>query len=112
MTEIIKLDTGKDRLAFEIWALVRGLDITPNNSCGYENVATLDHWMRWNRPRPGEDAEFEIRQEGMTVAATFGQRERALAEARHYAAMYGQDGPAEIVEIVKVQGVDDAKQTD
>lgn len=43
-------DTGKDRLAFHIWALVRGLDITPNDSCGYVSPATLRAWMRWNPP--------------------------------------------------------------
>jgi hypothetical protein len=43
-------DTGKDRLAFEIWALVRGLDITPNDACGYVAEVTKRAWMRWNPP--------------------------------------------------------------
>ncbi|WP_454674875.1 hypothetical protein [Achromobacter pestifer] len=41
-------DTGKDRLAFHIWALVRGMDITLNDSCGYQSPLTQRAWMRWN----------------------------------------------------------------
>jgi hypothetical protein len=43
-------------------------------------------------------AEFEIWQGGIPVASTSGPRERAWADACHYAMMYGQDGPCEIIE--------------
>src|SRR3546814_20731896 len=49
----IQRDTDKDRLAFQIWALVRGLDITPDNACGYEVSVTQNAWLRWN-PRSEE----------------------------------------------------------
>ncbi|CAE32685.1 hypothetical protein [Bordetella bronchiseptica] len=45
-------DTGKDRLSFHIWALVHGMDITPNDSCGYVSPLTQRAWMRWNPPAP------------------------------------------------------------
>lgn len=45
-------DTGKDRLAFHIWALVRGMDITVNDSCGYQSPLTQRAWMRWNPSEP------------------------------------------------------------
>lgn len=43
-------------------------------------------------------AEFEVTQDGMVVASASGPRKRALQEAQHYAAVYGQDGPTEIRE--------------
>ena len=48
------------------------------------------------------DAEFEVRQDGMMVAGASGPRDRALREALHYAQVYGQDGPVELVEIVPI----------
>lgn len=49
-----------------------------------------------------KDATFEIQQDGMTVALASGPRDRAYAEAMHYAAVYGQDGPVEVFEHVPV----------
>jgi hypothetical protein len=68
------------------------------------DINYADALVKMARRSRNEEAEFEIRQEGMTVAATFGPREKALEEARHYAAVYGQDGPTEIVEIIKIAG--------
>ena len=48
-----------------------------------------------------EESEFQIRCAGEDAAWTCGPREQALAEARHYAAIYSQDGPVEIYEIHK-----------
>jgi hypothetical protein len=43
---------------------------------------------------------FEIHQDGMMVAGVFGEnRDEALREAVHYAAVYGQDGPVELFEV-------------
>ncbi|MFY2843552.1 hypothetical protein ACOTJF_17840 [Achromobacter ruhlandii] len=42
------LDTGADRFAFHIWALVRRMDITPGDDCGYKNADTETAWLRWN----------------------------------------------------------------
>ena len=50
----------------------------------------------------GDDgAEFELIQNDSPVASACGPRGRALAEIMHYAAVYGQDGPVEIFEIVR-----------
>jgi hypothetical protein len=41
-----------------------------------------------------QEYEFQVVQDGIVVASAWSRdRERALAEAAHYAAMYAQDGP-------------------
>ncbi len=41
-----------------------------------------------------QEYEFEVVQDGIVVASAWGRdRDRTLAEAAHYAAMYAQDGP-------------------
>ena len=50
----------------------------------------------------GEETEFEVWQDGMPVAGSSGPRERALAEAMHYAQVYGQDGPVSVCEVVRL----------
>jgi len=50
----------------------------------------------------GDDlAEFEIIQNDQPVASTSGPRDRASADAKHYAAVYGQDGPVEVFEVIR-----------
>jgi len=45
---------------------------------------------------------FEIWQDGLPVAeASSSERAVALREIHHYAAMYGQDGPVEIIEVTR-----------
>lgn len=46
-----------------------------------------------------DSSKFEVWQDGMCVAGADGPRDRALDEARHYAWLYGQDGPVTIYEI-------------
>lgn len=46
-----------------------------------------------------DKAEFEVWQEDIQVASACGPRERAFAEAQHYALMFGQDGPVEVFEV-------------
>lgn len=48
-----------------------------------------------------EEAEYEVRCAGEAVAWTVGPGEQAIAEARHYAAIYAPDGPTEIFEVHK-----------
>lgn len=48
-----------------------------------------------------EEVEYEVRCSGEAVAWTVGPREQALAEARHYAAIYSPDGATEIFEVHK-----------
>lgn len=38
------------------------------------------------------ECEFEVTQDGLTVAKGSGPHDAAVAEAIHYAMMYGQDG--------------------
>lgn len=41
-----------------------------------------------------QEYEYEVVQDGIVVASAWSRdRERALAEASHYAAVYAQDGP-------------------
>lgn len=47
------------------------------------------------------DAEFELVQDGVPVASASGKRESAWPEICHYAAVYGQDGPVEIYEVIR-----------
>lgn len=47
------------------------------------------------------EAEFELWQDEMPVAMSSGPREAALAEMRHYAAVYGQDGPVTVYEVIR-----------
>lgn len=42
-----------------------------------------------------DECEFEVTQGGMTVARGSGPHDSAVAEATHYALMYGQDGPVD-----------------
>jgi hypothetical protein len=48
-----------------------------------------------------EEVEFEVRCDGEPVASAVGPREDALREARHYAAVYAQDGVTEIFEVTR-----------
>jgi hypothetical protein len=48
------------------------------------------------------EATFEVHQDGSPVALASGPRDRAYAEAMHYASVYGQDGPVEVFEHVPV----------
>ena len=48
-----------------------------------------------------EEAEFQVECNREEVAWTRGPREQAMAEARHYTAMYAEDGPVEIYEVHK-----------
>ena len=52
-------------------------------------------------PLPDDLAEFEIIQNDQPVASTSGPRDRAYADAAHYAAVYGQDGPVEVFEVIR-----------
>ena len=52
--------------------------------------------------RDRTQATFEVHQDGAPVAMASGPRERAYAEAMHYAAVYGQDSPVEVFEMVPV----------
>lgn len=49
--------------------------------------------------RAAEDAEYELHQDDMMVAATSGKN--AYAEIQHYANQYVQDGPVEIFKVVR-----------
>lgn len=44
---------------------------------------------------------YEVWQDGMPVASTEGPDEQALRGARHYALMYGQDGPVKIYKVTR-----------
>jgi hypothetical protein len=53
----------------------------------------------YQRQNAWEDSHFDLWQDDMVVASTFGPRDRALAEIQHYANVYRQDGPVEIHEV-------------
>lgn len=53
--------------------------------------------MKDNRPY-----KFKLMQDGQCVAAVeCADKEQARREIEHYAMMYGQDGPVEIVDVSK-----------
>lgn len=48
------------------------------------------------------DAHFDLWQDDMVVASASGPRSQALDEIQHYAAVYGQDGPVQIEEVIRI----------
>jgi len=48
-----------------------------------------------------EAAEFEVWQDDMPVATSEGPRADAWRDIQHYAALYGQDGPVTILEVIR-----------
>jgi hypothetical protein len=70
--------------------------------CSPDKIAALIARLEAAEGAKPADATFEVHQDGTPVAMASGPRERALAEAMHYAAVYGQDGPVEVFEHVPV----------
>lgn len=52
---------------------------------------------------------FELVQDGIPVASAVGSREEAWRMIQHYAAVYSQDGPVEIYEIIRRRVEGDGK---
>lgn len=48
-----------------------------------------------------EVTEFELVQDGIPVAGSYGPREEAWREIQRYAAQYSEDGPVEIYEVIR-----------
>ena len=67
-----------------------------------QTVAALLSRLDKAEGRDRTQATFEVYQDGAFVAMASGPRERAYAEAMHYAAVYGQDSPVEVFEMVPV----------
>ncbi|CCH04720.1 hypothetical protein NH44784_007381 [Achromobacter xylosoxidans NH44784-1996] len=59
-----------------------------------------------HRPAPAagdaRDAHFDLWQDDMVVASASGPRAQALQEIQHYAAVYSQDGPVQIEEVIRI----------
>lgn len=86
------------RIGNEGWsASTSQYDFTPATA---DDVPAILALIRPAAPGGG-DAEFEVRKGGELVASTYGPRDRAYAEAQHYAAVYGQDGPVQVFEIIR-----------
>ncbi len=47
------------------------------------------------------EIEIQVWQGGMMVASAHGKRAEAEWEAMHYAAVYAQDGPVELIEVIR-----------
>ncbi|CAB3627894.1 MAG: hypothetical protein J0I68_17775 [Achromobacter sp.] len=66
-------------------------------------IAVLAHL---NHPAPAagdaRDAHFDLLQDDMVVASASGPRAQALQEIQNYAAVYGQDGPVQIEEVIRI----------
>lgn len=60
--------------------------------------------MRRPAPAAGDslDAHFDLWQDDMVVASASGPRSQALEEIQHYATVYGQDGPVQIEEVIRI----------
>lgn len=48
------------------------------------------------------EAHFDLWQDDMVVASASGPRAQALQEIQHYAAVYSQDGPVQIEEVIRI----------
>lgn len=94
-----------ERLA-EIRAGLEGVN-SAMNACCYRDtcravIGALLSRLDKAEGRDRTQATFEVYQDGAPVAMASGPRERAYAEAMHYAAVYGQDSPVEVFEMVPV----------
>jgi hypothetical protein len=80
--------------------------IAAANPSAILDLLALVEKLQGDAPEEFTEPEYEIWQDEMVVAGTAGKR--ALKEAKHYAAMYSQDGPCEIIEVrrykMKLQG--------
>jgi hypothetical protein len=56
----------------------------------------------YQRQQIASDAHFDLWQDDMVVASASGPRGQALAEIRHYAAVYAQDGPVQVEEVIRI----------
>ncbi len=56
----------------------------------------------YQRQQNSADAHFDLWQDDMVVASASGPRGQALAEIRHYAAVYAQDGPVQVEEVIRI----------
>ena len=81
-----------------------GLEGWPDDTCIVRADAVRALLSRLDKAegRDRTQATFEVHQDGAPVAMASGPRERAYAEAMHYAAVYGQDSPVEVFEMVPV----------
>ncbi|MBX9907450.1 MAG: hypothetical protein K2Z25_01925 [Beijerinckiaceae bacterium] len=70
--------------------------------CSPDKIASLIARLEAAEGARSPSATFEVHQDGTPVALASGPRGRAYAEAMHYAAVYGQDGPVEVFEHVPV----------
>lgn len=80
---------------FAKWSAGAKIDRAKEQACAAITAFQAEAWQ-------GEETEFEVWQDGMPVAGSSGPRERALAEAMHYAQVYGQDGPVSVCEVVRL----------
>lgn len=94
--------------------------LTPERVAAMWDAAS-DEWRRDGRPfqvlfaraisrevvailaEPSAEAEFEILVDDEWVAGASGPRERAMAEAMHYAVQYAEDGQVTIFEVTRRQ---------
>ncbi|CAB3920056.1 hypothetical protein [Achromobacter ruhlandii] len=69
-------------------------------------LADDDFLAHMGRPAPAavdaRDAHFDLLQDDMVVASASGPRAQALQEIQNYAAVYGQDGPVQIEEVIRI----------
>jgi len=92
-----KTDIEQERRDFEAWWEVR----KPAASIKDDAFSAYQAGRASVQEQPTDHAEFELVQYGVSVASATGKREDAWREIQHYAAVYSQDDPVEIYEVIR-----------
>jgi hypothetical protein len=95
----------------EEWTDVSGAEYLICGGAGYLQRIVFAHPTPYDA-KDDKERRFEVRQGGMTVAATEGPRKDAYRDAVHYFWQYQQDAtedePVEMVELITVMRIDAA----
>ncbi|MBR8657301.1 hypothetical protein KDH83_28690, partial [Achromobacter sp. Marseille-Q0513] len=95
-------DAEDEQTAFERWC-DRMCPSGDANEVQRQWEASSDY-ADFHAPAAGDaqDAHFDLWQDDMVVASASGPRSQALQEIQHYAAVYSQDGPVQIEEVIRI----------
>lgn len=110
MPDPTQADLG-DPVFEAIWQIIKAWDVNaPAYYAGYCGAngshvkLILDAIRAVPDPAAGDarDAHFDLLQDDMVVASASGPRAQALEEIQHFAAVYSEDGPVQIEEVIRI----------
>ena len=101
------VSTVDDEQDFDAWLYLDQTQREPGDMNKAEIELAREAFSAGRRkaaPAAGDalDAHFDLWQDDMVVASASGPRPQALDEIQHYAAVYGQDGPVQIEEVIRI----------